>query len=128
MGLLVTLITLASHAQMNPPLDPLYTDLTSPTVDVEVGNKASLKAINIAEHIQFQTPVKSQGRRGTCSIFSATALTESLPYDTRDWTKNPALLFQVRTSLVEKDPEFLAARDEALVNKAMLTCQSVYGL
>jgi hypothetical protein len=32
---------------------------------------------NILQTLRLQTPVKSQGRRGTCSIFSATALLES---------------------------------------------------
>ncbi len=202
--------TLGAQAGMNPPLDPLYTDLTPPIMDINGSDKATPMASNFSEHVKYQTPVKSQGRRGTCSIFSATALTESLlkkkfmkfgreidfdfseqyleylavrgrttdgsfsplnfsqiltyglpfeetlAYDTRDWSldpslgqercghllnaegaetqeykscliiqRDPGLLFQSRMSLSYNhpsnevyDPEFLSARDEALVNKA----------
>ncbi len=73
LGMTLSAPTMASQT---PPLDPLYTDLIHPQVD-ELGNKSGISASSFDEHIQYQTPVKSQGRRGTCSIFSATALAES---------------------------------------------------
>lgn len=57
------------------PLDPAYTDLVPPSDDSAFTK--SLGRNNVEAIIERQTSVKSQGRRGTCSIFSAIAILES---------------------------------------------------
>lgn len=58
-----------------PPLDTPYIGLKKPT---KVKGRGPNDKSNTEAVIKVQTDVKSQGRRGTCSIFSATALLESL--------------------------------------------------
>jgi C1A family cysteine protease len=57
-------------------LDPKYTHLFHPQVSSQE-NKSNTKN-NVAAIIALQSSVKTQGSRGTCSIFSATALLEGL--------------------------------------------------
>lgn len=57
------------------PLDPAYTDLVNPLDDSAFTK--SLGRNDVESIIARQTVVKSQGRRGTCSIFSAVAILES---------------------------------------------------
>ncbi len=68
---------LAEYSQQLPPLDPLYRELIHP-IDDTLADKAAASASDFAKHVQYQTPIKSQGSRGTCSIFSGTALAESM--------------------------------------------------
>jgi hypothetical protein len=58
-------------------LDSKYPNLSHPIKDDFISNK-SLPISDIKEVISFQTPVRSQISRGTCSIFSATAYIEGL--------------------------------------------------
>ncbi len=85
---ILTLLSLASFnsfaqdqdlAQVNDHafLDSAYTHLVHPKVS-PVGNKALASKNDFAEAVMFQTPVRSQESRGTCSIFSSTAYVESL--------------------------------------------------
>lgn len=76
---------LAAYAQdfnlnNDAPLDPPYRDLVNPKIVKRKSN--SNKGLNgkndIDMVISFQTEVKSQGSRGTCSIFSAVALLEAM--------------------------------------------------
>jgi hypothetical protein len=73
---LIGLFALSSFAYAEAPLDPAYKDLKHPKVD-DRGHKAESKSDTLSL-ITKQTPVRSQMSRGTCSIFSATALIESL--------------------------------------------------
>ncbi|MCR9206025.1 MAG: C1 family peptidase [Halobacteriovoraceae bacterium] len=57
------------------PLDPAYKDLVHPVDDSSLTK--SLGRSDVEGLIKRQTSVKSQGRRGTCSIFSAVAILES---------------------------------------------------
>lgn len=63
------------------PLSDLDTILTGPDNDeidpYEVGYDAALPEV-YDELVAFNSPVRSQGRRGVCSIFSTTALMEHL--------------------------------------------------
>lgn len=58
-----------------PPLDPLYTDLIPPFDDTF--DSKNLGKNNVVAVIKTQTSVKSQGKRGTCSIFSSIAILEA---------------------------------------------------
>ncbi|GAB4020527.1 MAG: hypothetical protein Fur0010_23120 [Bdellovibrio sp.] len=58
-------------------LDQPYPNLIHPKVDQKSVNKAYPKN-DVASVIAFQSPVRSQMARGTCSIFSATAYLEGL--------------------------------------------------
>ncbi len=58
-------------------LDAKYTNLVHPIKDENAINK-SLPTSDTKEVISFQSPVRSQAARGTCSIFSATAYLEGL--------------------------------------------------
>lgn len=58
-------------------LDSKYQNLVHPTKNSNAHNK-SLSASNTKEVIAFQSPIRSQAARGTCSIFSATAYLEGL--------------------------------------------------
>lgn len=71
-----------AHAEEPTPLDPPYQNLVPPQKSVEgaVSDFTSFFKIpktSVEQIISFQTPVKSQAERGTCSIFSATALLEN---------------------------------------------------
>lgn len=57
------------------PLDSPYTDHRPPQDDSAFAK--SLGRSDVSSNIAWQTPVRSQGYRGTCSIFSAIALLES---------------------------------------------------
>jgi hypothetical protein len=70
--LLSLLIVNSAFAQ---PLDPPYE--INPVVN-DLNDKRLTSYNDIHKVIALQTPVKSQGSRGTCSIFSATALLESI--------------------------------------------------
>jgi hypothetical protein len=79
---LVTLIcvfsTRAAHSQDDGAfLDVKYQNLSHPTKNLNSINK-SISANDIKEVISYQSPVRSQAARGTCSIFSATAYLEGL--------------------------------------------------
>ncbi len=160
------------------PLDAPYSDHRPPQDDSEF-NK-SLGRSDVTANIGWQTPVRSQGYRGTCSIFSAIALLESrmrirygfttdldlseqyleylsvrgrttdgsnswtnfnniaqygipneqtLPYDTRDWSKDTSLgktrcgyLDRESTNyksclVVQRDPQNLFRNDNELLNQ-----------
>ncbi len=56
------------------PLSSYPSDFRPPVVDSE---EKSLPGMDVARSISYQTPVRSQGRRGTCSIFSALGLLEN---------------------------------------------------
>ncbi|MFA6235982.1 MAG: C1 family peptidase [Bacteriovorax sp.] len=58
-------------------LDPKYPKLIHPKKSMNSVNKA-LPASDTADVISYQSPVRSQAARGTCSIFSATAYLEGL--------------------------------------------------
>lgn len=58
-------------------LDPKYPNLVHPIKDQYAVIK-SLPFSDTKDVISFQTPVRSQASRGTCSIFSATAYLEAL--------------------------------------------------
>ena len=81
---LVSFISFNTYAQEiqnfqddNAYLDSAYTHLIHPKIS-PVGNKALASKSDFQEAMNFQTPVRSQESRGTCSIFSATAYVESL--------------------------------------------------
>lgn len=56
------------------PLSSYPQDIRPPVVDAF---EKSIPAMDNARRIAYQTPVRSQGRRGTCSIFSALGLLEN---------------------------------------------------
>lgn len=56
------------------PLSSYPTDIRPPVVDAM---EKSIPEMDVARSITYQTPVRSQGRRGTCSIFSALGLLEN---------------------------------------------------
>jgi len=65
------------------PLDPPYSHITPPRNDVGPQNTlhtwgAPITAQDFKKLIQLQTPVKNQGQRGLCSVFSAMGILESL--------------------------------------------------
>lgn len=67
--------TFAQHG----PIDRPYKNLVHPINDVvRAADASSGSRSNILETLRRQTPVKDQAYRGTCSIFSATALLESI--------------------------------------------------
>jgi len=70
----------AQNAQGSlPPLDPAYTDLVHPINDIDgEGGLKSAARSNVETVVSYQTSVKSQGARGTCSMFSGIALLESM--------------------------------------------------
>ena len=70
LGILFNLNTLAQDS-----LDAPYSDLIHPLEDTK---NNLVKRNDVESVIKLQTPIKSQGSRGTCSIFSATALLESV--------------------------------------------------
>lgn len=76
----LTLTTVAARAEL-APLDHAYKNLVHPISQIETF-KSDLSdlpsASDVARVIANQTPVKSQKNRGTCSIFSGTALVESM--------------------------------------------------
>jgi hypothetical protein len=53
----------------------------------EEKDKAALERSSVMEIISFQTPVRSQMSRGTCSIFAATALLEGLLVKNKSFSK-----------------------------------------
>lgn len=78
--ILVTLLSLANTnimADDHAYLDTAYTHLIHPKTSL-ITNKALASKNDIEEAMTFQTPVRSQQSRGTCSIFSATAYVETL--------------------------------------------------
>lgn len=78
--ILFLLLSSTAWAQNNDGayLDPAYENLIRPVVDDLVPQKNDVPQSDTLSLIQVQSPVRSQGSRGTCSIFSATALVESL--------------------------------------------------
>ncbi|MCB0379586.1 MAG: hypothetical protein KDD33_13935, partial [Bdellovibrionales bacterium] len=67
---------------LDPPYSPALKKATR-LKKIETVNAGTFKALEsvAVDHLQtalLQTPVKSQGRRGTCSIFSSTAVLEYL--------------------------------------------------
>jgi len=81
MKLLVMLMALAINSQAfaqydGAYLDPLYKNMVHPKV-VKSSNKG-LESSNTLSVVEKMTPVKSQGSRGTCSIFSAIAMLEGM--------------------------------------------------
>lgn len=74
---LTCVLSAAAFAQEDGAfLDPKYPNLVHPKKS-SLTTK-SLPANDVKEVISYQTPVKSQAARGTCSIFSATAYLEGL--------------------------------------------------
>jgi hypothetical protein len=57
--------------------DAPYSDLAHPIVDDQFNKSSSIRN-DVESMIEMQTSIKSQGSRGTCSIFSATALLEAV--------------------------------------------------
>lgn len=81
MKLLVMLMALAinanAYAQYDGAyLDPLYKNMVHPKV-VKNNNKG-IESSDTISVVKKMTPVKSQGSRGTCSIFSAIAMLEGM--------------------------------------------------
>jgi hypothetical protein len=63
------------------PLDRAYGRLQSPASDLtflRLNNEHLPPRSDVLWLMQHQSPVKAQQHRGTCSIFSATALLESM--------------------------------------------------
>ena len=69
-------LVLAQNTNDGAFLDSQYKNLIHPTKSI-IGNKA-MPVSNTKEVIGYQSPVRSQAARGTCSIFSATAYLEGL--------------------------------------------------
>lgn len=69
--------SLSFHAFADHGPGPGYRNLTHPQVDVRPDAQGVSRS-NILEALKLQTPIKDQGYRGTCSIFSSTAMLESL--------------------------------------------------
>lgn len=59
-------------------LDPAYENLVHPEVNDAHMYKSGLTRNNVEAVIANMTPVRSQGSRGTCSIFSAAAILEGM--------------------------------------------------
>lgn len=80
--MLLTLVLLTHLAfAADAPLDPPYRNLVHPESDMELFRTESLGLpvrSDVRRMLSQQSPVKSQQNRGTCSIFSATALMESM--------------------------------------------------
>lgn len=70
--------TFAQEPQAEAFLDAPYPDLTHPQPASEEDLSRTLRASNLHRMLEVQTPVRSQASRGTCSIFSATAMLESM--------------------------------------------------
>lgn len=73
---LFTLPYFSTQAQ-NAPLDPPYPHRPGVNLDWDDTKNLGTRS-QVEDMIGFQSSVKSQGSRGTCSIFSAIALLESL--------------------------------------------------
>ncbi len=82
MFLLLLVSASLSWATSNQPLDPVYRNLIHPESDIELMGEHAPTVLpsksDVHRLMQQQTKVKSQQNRGTCSIFSSTALLESL--------------------------------------------------
>lgn len=77
LALTCALLSTAVFAQEDGAfLDPKYPNLIHPKKSSLVTK--AMPANDVKEVISYQTPVKSQAARGTCSIFSATAYIEGL--------------------------------------------------
>lgn len=77
----VLLFSVLAFGGENQPLDHAYPKLVHPEPIDQIleGHLPPLPARNnVVKLIENQTPVKSQKNRGTCSIFSSTALLESI--------------------------------------------------
>ena len=59
------------------PLSSLSKDKRPPVDDGGGDDDKNIGASDIVTSISYQTPVRSQGRRGTCSMFSALGLLEN---------------------------------------------------
>ncbi len=91
MKLIITLLLTAGFYAQADYLDPPY-EVFNPPINLEANSKSisafnNLRSTDTLAAILKQSPVKSQGSRGTCSIFSATAylehhLAESADFDT----------------------------------------------
>lgn len=78
LALTCALVSAAAFGQEDGAfLDAKYTKMIHPTKESGVHNKG-LSANDVKEVISFQSPVRSQAARGTCSIFSSTAYLEGL--------------------------------------------------
>lgn len=76
---LFLLLPLLSAQAEDAPLDKAYPRLRHPRVEWDLaGRSARVRKSDLPSMLEIQTEVKSQGHRGTCSIFSATALFEAL--------------------------------------------------
>lgn len=79
-GILFGLGAQAQLADDTAFLDPKYSEIRPPADDSEspffrdIGKTKN----DVLEVVSYQSPVRAQGARGTCSIFSATSLLESL--------------------------------------------------
>ncbi|MCO5142519.1 MAG: C1 family peptidase [Oligoflexia bacterium] len=75
-------LSLSAHADDFAPLDAKYSNLKKPRVTRRLSGRdgpiLNAKASDVLDVISYQSSVKSQQSRGTCSIFSAAALLESL--------------------------------------------------
>lgn len=75
----VSLISVSMFADVNDDssvfLDPPYTEKHRPKVEFQLSEDLG-SGVALIDMVEAQSVVKSQGRRGTCSIFSATALLE----------------------------------------------------
>lgn len=77
-ALVCTLFASSVYAQNDGAyLDQKYKNLLHPVKNLNAINK-SISASDTKEVISYQSPVRSQASRGTCSIFSATAYLEGL--------------------------------------------------
>lgn len=83
-ALFAVLVSTNAYAGEDAPLDPAPKSVL-PVLEHGFGtpgifgfNNELPAASNLAHLLGLQTPVKAQGKRGTCSIFSATGIVESL--------------------------------------------------
>lgn len=84
-------------------LDAAYKDLVHPIVDTAPhgrDGRSEERKSNTLALVEKQSPVRSQGSRGTCSIFSATAMLESMLVLKKD--------FSTSVDLSEEWLEYLA--------------------
>lgn len=76
--LLLTISAGAAASQDKAFLDPAYKDIHKPSKQTLGFNRPVPRKSNTAALIANQSPVRSQASRGTCSIFSSTAMLESM--------------------------------------------------
>lgn len=108
-------------------LDSKYQNMVHPIKDLFAVNK-SLPASDTKEVISYQSPVRSQAARGTCSIFSATSYVEGLliqkGFDnslnlSEEWLQYTAVRNKISDGS-SGGKNFAAIRDFGMVHEATL--------